>query len=124
MRIYWSLKSVPELANLPPVSVRKVHRVCFRRYALFRPAWFFAIGGYLACVCAAGAPVFLLRWGFRVPLDFLEYITVLALGVFAGTILRINIIISFLRPFYKQYVESELTSDTRPLRDTKEGAGS
>jgi hypothetical protein len=111
MPIYWSSKQVPELAELTPSQRREVRRACYVRHGTPSRRWYLGIAAY--CVCVAVPIAFWWRFhdllGF--PLSGWPSTVALALGVCAGTFVRIHMLTSYLRPFYANYVKTELRRD-------------
>ncbi len=111
MQIYWSSTHVPELAHLAPSERRAVHRVCYLRYGLWSRQWYLGIVAYCICVAVPTA----LWWHFHDLLGFAlsgwPSIVAIAVGVFVGSVVRMQMLTSHLRPFYANYVKMEFRPD-------------
>ena len=110
MQIYWRLKDVPELARLAPKERRRVHELCLRRYFLdTRPTRrsIAAYGAFLCCGISTG-----ILGGALVARvagsDSLWRIEAMTIGMMLGWFLFTRIAIPSLRPFYSEFIESEL----------------
>ena len=110
MKIYWTLKDVPELASLPPKERRRVHELCLRQYFLYaRPTRrsMSAYAGCLLCVILVGVlGVDLLR--FLSGKESLWFsVAAMTIGMMLGWGLFSRIAIPSLRPFYGRFVGGE-----------------
>jgi len=103
MIIYWTLKSVPELAPLPRKQRRRVHHKCLRRHFWGAPATRRSVSAYLgSTVVMASIMIFgnsVLRvfeapdrfWLILIPVGFASVVGEYLFSLFA---------IPVLRPFY------------------------
>ena len=107
MSIYWSLKSVPELARLTHKQRRQVHGQCLRRYFFRARATSRSIAAFFAAIFIASLFGFL---GASVPSWFgishgFWCIPVGAIIGFAiGRFVLSRIAIPILRPFYREFI--------------------
>lgn len=111
MSIYWSLKSVPELAPLTRKQRRRVHEQCLRRYFWGAPATRRSIVAYLILLFTVTSIAILgisLAKVFGWP-DGTWLIGISALfGTIIGRYVFSRIAIPVLRPFYRKFIETEL----------------
>jgi hypothetical protein len=110
MKIYWTLKSVPELAPLTEKQRRRVHMQCLRRHFWFAPTTGRSIVAYLSLILIT---VIILVVGGSILRAFGgAYIfwldAVLAgIGFMAGSFVFSRIAIPVLRPFYHEFIERD-----------------
>ena len=95
MKIYWSYKDVPELAGLSPSERRRVRRAC--NWRAFRSVR--CLTAFLICILCGGIGYALGRsWGGGI-------------GVGIGAFIYIQVAIAYVRPFYADYIKTELRRD-------------
>jgi hypothetical protein len=108
--IYWTLKSVPELARLPRKERRRVHEQCLRRHFLFGRATARSITAYVVSIFTVAIFVFLAT-SISQLLGIVYhswFIFVAALVGFAiAHFVFSRIAIPVLRPFYGDLIERE-----------------
>ncbi len=109
MTIYWTLKSVPELASLPRKQRVKVHEQCYRRHFLQAPASVRSIASFFSFIVVAAICMII---GFRIlevvglPSDrWWSFLIVGCIGIPLGQYVSTRIAIPALRPFYRQFTE-------------------
>jgi len=110
--IYWTLKSVPELAALTRKQRRRVHEQCLRHHFWYASATRRSITAYLSLiftiviVCIGGESV-LSALGMA---DHFWSIYISAgIGFLAGSFVFSRIAIPVLRPFYHEFIERNET---------------
>ena len=109
MSIYWSLKSVPELAPLSRKQRRRVHERCLRRYFLRAPVTRRSVVAYLILLAILMSSGFT---GLYIASIF-GWSDSLAVGVSAffgatvGSYIFSRIAIPVLRPFYQEFIETK-----------------
>ena len=107
MSIYWSLKSVPELAPLTRKQRRKVHEKCLQRYFFRAPATSRSVTAYFAAIFIASSFGFL---GATIPSWFgiLHGFWFILVGAMIGfeidRFVLSRIAIPALRPFYREFI--------------------
>ena len=91
MKVYWSIKEIPELANLTPEQQKQAWRACYKKYALKSwPSWvLLGVMALLIVVCG----------------HFFGPIVGAAIGGGVGGGLWGVAITEALRPHLKAYVE-------------------
>ena len=110
MKIYWTLKDVPELAALPPKERRRVHELCLRQHFLYARPTRRSVLAYAAClICAIlvgvlGGDLLRLLSG-RESLWFT--VGAMNIGMMMGWGLFSRIAIPSLRPFYGGFIGGE-----------------
>jgi RsiW-degrading membrane proteinase PrsW (M82 family) len=113
--IFWSLKSVPELALLPRKQRRSVHARCLRRYFFAAPATPRSVAAYVAfiltvtIVVAAGESI---RRAYGIEHSFWMTIILAFIGGIIGSFIFSRIAIPALRPFYQLFIERDETPIT------------
>lgn len=112
MSIYWSLKSVPELAPLTGKQRRRVHEHCIRRHFWFARATRRSVFAYLAflftvVVFMAGGDTILRALG--VAHRFWITLVLAYIGFFAANFIFSRIAIPLLRPFYQEFIQRDET---------------
>ncbi len=110
MSIYWSLKSVPELARLTRKQRRRVHEQCLRRHFWGAPATRRSVLAYLimvATVVSCGVLTISMASAFGWPNTWAVGVAAF-FGANVGSYIFSRIAIPVLRPFYQAFVESEL----------------
>ena|SRR5207244_2422847 len=111
IHIYWRLKDVPELASLGPKERRRVHELCLRRHFLYTRPTRRSLAAFAAMLCC---PISVGILGSdllaRVPSSapFPYDIAAMTIGAMFGWFVFTRIAIPYLRPFYSNFVESEL----------------
>ncbi len=111
MPIYWTNKQIPELAELTPSERREVRRVCYVRHGLASRQWSLGIPIYCVCVAVPAALWWRFHDLFGFPLSGWPSTVAITLGVCVGTFVRMQMLTSYLRPFYADYVKTELRRD-------------
>ncbi len=110
MSIYWSLKSVPELAPLTRKQRRRVHEQCLQRHFFRAPA---TTRSVLAFVAALVTVIVFVIFGAHIPSWFgvprnVWYFPVSAMvGFGIGRFVLSRIAIPTLRPFYRNFIERD-----------------
>ena len=110
--IYWTLKSVPELAPLPRKQRRRVHEQCLRRHFWFARATARSITAYAACILIAAGVVFLgvsIPPLFGVAYSFWFVLLSAWIGFEIGRFVFSRIAIPVLRPFYHEFIQTNET---------------
>ena len=107
MNIYWSLKSVPELAPLSRKQRRRVHEQCLRRYFFRARATARSVSAYVAALFIAILFVYL---GASIPAGSgivrgVWFIGSALVGFELGRFVLSRIAIPVLRPFYGEFTE-------------------
>ena len=111
MKIYWSLRNVPELASLAPADRRSVHDACLRRYFLGAPAMRRSLIAYLMMILCPAALVGLtasVLHAFRVTAPVWLIALIAAAGAMLGHFVFSRIAVAHLRQFYQDYIQKEL----------------
>jgi len=114
MRVYWSLKSVPELSALTGKQRRRIHHQCLRRHFWFAPATRRSVAAFLSSIFATSAVVsggvgILFALGYTNnfwAVGVLGYI-----GWTCGMFVSSRIAIPALRPFYRAFIERDARPD-------------
>ncbi len=105
--IYWTLKSVSELASLPRKQRRRVHEQCLRRHFWFARATTRSVTAYTASIVSVAAIV-LLGITISEKLGLAHgtwFVFVLALiGFEVSRFVCSRIAIPVLRPFYHEFI--------------------
>jgi hypothetical protein len=100
MNVYWSLKSIPELADLPPRERRRLWRACWGKVACHWQVLFVGFG-LVPATSAAGlylAGYLALAIGLGWPLAFLVVLGILCPAAgFIGTQLCVPVARPYLR---------------------------
>jgi hypothetical protein len=113
MRVYWSLKRVPELALLGKRDRRRVHESCFRRYWLNAPlnkrslAAYFAMMVYIPAVTILGCALL-----DGLPGSGWHALIAMSAGMYSGWYCFTRVAISHLRPFYRDYIHEHVHSQS------------
>ena len=108
--IYWTLKSVPELARLPRKERRRVHEQCVRRHFLFARATARSLTAYVASILTVGIVVFLaasIRQLFGITYHFWFVLVSALVGIEIGRFIFSRIAIPALRPFYHDFIQRD-----------------
>jgi len=111
MSIYWSLKSVPELAPLPHSQRRQVHEQCLQRHFWEAPATRRSVAAYLIWIVMVATSVSLGAWLPRavgVPDGYWFILISGLLGATVASYIFSRIAIPALRPFYREYIGRHL----------------
>ncbi|MBW4522930.1 MAG: hypothetical protein KME16_25100 [Scytolyngbya sp. HA4215-MV1] len=91
MKVYWSIKEIPELANLSPEQRKQAWGDCYKKYAL--KSWQSWVGiGVMAMLIIVGIKLFGPILGGAIG------------GGLGGGIWSV-ILTNYLRPYLKNYVE-------------------
>jgi len=111
MSFYWSLKNVPELADLSPKRRKRAHEACMRKYFLDAPLTRRSAGAFaLLLVCSISSFIF----GESIPRIFGVHKSLLILygvtycGFGVGWFLMTRLAIPAIRPFYHKFINREL----------------
>ena len=110
MKIYWSFKDVPELADLPLPERRRVNRACHGQ-AFKSLRCLIAMGVCVLCCWLSILLCIGLLWLFDCsPAIYLAVGGVIgsAIGGGIGGFIYGQVVTDYLRPFYADYVETEL----------------
>ena len=108
--IYWTLKSIPELAPLPRKKRRRVHQQCLRHHFWGAPATRRSVAAYFAMimtvtVVVVGGDSILSALGIA---HSFWTIPVLAfIGVDIGSFIFSRVAIPAIRPFYREFIETD-----------------
>jgi hypothetical protein len=110
--IYWTLKSVPELAQLPRKQRRRVHGQCLRRHFWGAPATRRSIAAYLSFILivtlfVAGGDGILTELG--VAHSFWITFALAFIGATVGSFVFSRVAIPVIRPFYQEFIERDET---------------
>ena len=111
MSIYWSLKSVPELAPLTGKQRRRVHERCLQQHFFRAPATARSVSAFLAALFTA---IIFVLLGIGIPLWFglpksFWHIPVSAMvGFGLGRFILSRIAIPVLRSFYREFMERDI----------------
>ncbi len=115
MRIYWSLKSVPELQALPRKERRRVHEECLRKHFFRAPATCRSITAFLARILISAFGMFIcisVSGSFGMKPNFWVFLTsafiVLPIGSFIFSLIAIPV----LRPFYLGIIEKRASVES------------
>ena len=110
MQIYWMLKDVPELAPLSPKERSVVHWSCYTRHGLV--AWQSKVALLASGLCAsAGVGVsHLVRLWLELQPSLWQVGIGGAIGGGLGSFIFSQVVTRQLRPFYAEYVRTELQS--------------
>lgn len=106
--IYWTLKSVPELAPLPRKQRRRVHEQCLRRHFWGAPATRRSVAAYSSfiltvAVVVAGGESALRVLG--VAYSFWTTLVLAFIGATLGSFIFSRIAIPVLRPLYQEFIK-------------------
>ncbi len=107
MKIYWSLKQVPELSAQPWRNRNIVFKVCCSRHMLHAEPNRWSILAYLAVLALPSAGMALAS--YLLPRsEFSGLLVALAgcAGFLAGLFLHFQIAVNYLRPFLRNYVQT------------------
>ena len=109
MKIYWTLKSVPELASLTRKQRCRVHEQCLRRHFWYAGPTWRSVVGYSAFIFTVAGFVLagesILRL-FGVGHSFWTTVVCAFIGAVVGSFVISQIAISMLRPFYQEFIET------------------
>jgi hypothetical protein len=114
MRIYWSLKSVPELAALTRKERRRVHEECLRRHFWRAPASCRSITAHLAQIFILAGIMFVcisISGACGMKPNFWIFLVSAFIGMPAGSFVFSRIAIPVLRPFYREFIEKMIRAD-------------
>jgi hypothetical protein len=115
MGLYWSLKSVPELATLGRKQRRQIHEQCLRRYFFSAPTTPRSVAAFAVALFTAIAFIIL---GVNLPpllgLSASLWISMgsAGLGCGLGRFFLSRIAIPALRPYYREFLEGDNKSAT------------
>ena len=110
MNIYWSLKSVPELATLTRKQRRQVHEQCLQRHFFRAPATTRSISAFAAALfttMAFGVFGVSIPEMFGAPDKIWFFRFSASVGFAAGRFILSRIAIPVLRPFYQEFIERD-----------------
>jgi hypothetical protein len=113
MKIYWSLRNVPELAPLAPADRKRVHEACLRRYFWHAPVTRRSLVAYLMLILCPAALVGLTSWlvqAFGGTTSTWMLVLILIAGGTLGHFVFSRIATAHLRRFYSDYIQNELRS--------------
>ena len=108
--IYWTLKSVPELARLPRKERRRVHERCLRRHFLFGRATARSVTAYVISIFTVAIFVFLattISQHFGIAYHSWFVFVSALVGFAIAHFVFSRIAIPVLRPFYRDFIERE-----------------
>jgi len=110
MSIYWSLKSVPELAPLTRKQRRRVHEQCLRRHFFRARATARSVSAYAAALLIA---IIFAIVGASIPAGSgvarsVWFIGLALVGFELGRFVLSRIAIPVLRPFYCEFIERDI----------------
>ncbi len=109
MKIYWSLKSVPELSELPRKQRRHVHEQCLQLHFFRARATARSLLAFLACLAVSAACVSLgvivCSW-IGIPWSLWDTLAPALVGFECGRFVLSRIAIPVLRPFYGEFIET------------------
>ena len=111
MTFYWSLKSVPELSGLSAPERRRVHRACYSRHAFRSARCLIALGICGLCGGAGAAAGSFVHLLFGVPFSIWHVAIGGGIGGGLGGFYFGHTVTSYLRPFYADYIKTELRRD-------------
>src|SRR5438128_1113164 len=100
MRFYWSLKQVPELAELSPAERRRVHRACYSRYPFKSPRCIIALVACGLCGAAGTGAGGLIHFALGIPLSIWQPLVGAGIGGAIGGFIFGQTVTSYLRPYY------------------------
>ena len=107
MQIYWSLSQIPELVGLSRRQRRKVFESCRSRYMLRARVTRWSLIAYLSFLCAPVASVALASVVLDVRSEWIWSLIVVA-GTLIGLRSSTLISMSYLRPHYRDYIQTEV----------------
>jgi hypothetical protein len=110
MSIYWSLKSVPELAPLTRKQRRRVHEQCLRRHFFLARATARSVLAYGAALLITSILVFLgasISAGSGITRSVWLIVSALV-GFALGRFVLSRIAVPVLRPFYREFIEGHI----------------
>jgi hypothetical protein len=113
MKIYWSLRNVPELAPLEAADRKRVHEACLRRYFWHAPATRRSLTAYLMLILCPAALVGIISWlvqAFGGSISTWLSVLILVGGGSLGHFVFSRIATAHLRQFYSDYIQNELRS--------------
>lgn len=105
MKLYWTLKSIPELAPLSPPDRDRVWSACFLKSLRYWQTW---IGMLLIPIWGSG-PAWALRtllvWnGMNASVAYLVTIPIFGVGFLLGIVVARHIIVAQIRPYLRAYL--------------------
>ncbi|MEI9959575.1 MAG: hypothetical protein WDM76_00160 [Limisphaerales bacterium] len=106
MKIYWSLKNVPELLTLDSDERAKVHWACLREHFFYAPLMRWSVAAYLSflvCPVAIVTVITLSYWMIGVVTPAWLSLLGTLFGSFIGMDIFSLIAINYLRRFYSAY---------------------
>jgi len=110
MKIYWSLRDVPELARLPSAERRRVHEACLRRHFWHSPVNRTSLTAYLMLIICPVALVGITSWlveAFGGTISTWLMIPTIVAGGSLGHFVFSRIATCHLRHFYLNYIEND-----------------
>jgi hypothetical protein len=114
MRIYWSLKSAPELAALTRKERRRVHEECLRRLFWHAPAGCRSITAYLAQMFILAGTMFVgisIFGAFGIKSNFWIFLALAFIGGPVGSFVFSQLAIPVLRPFYPELIDKNACAE-------------
>jgi hypothetical protein len=107
MKIYWTAKSVPELADLSPSDRGRVHRACYGQALKSRRC---KVALLISGLCAGlgGIVGNSLHWLFGFPPSIWHMAVGGVIGGGIGGFVYGQVVTDYLRPFYADYIKTEL----------------
>ena len=112
MQIYWSLKRVPEMAGLSHTERCQVHRACGRAFVGSVQCYIAVIVcGFCGMAGAVGGHYIHLAFG--IPYSIWQVAVGCGIGGGVGGTVYCEFMLHYLRPFYADYIKSELRHDAQ-----------
>jgi len=107
MKIYWTLKDVPELADLSRSERGRVHRACYGQAFKNRRC---QVALLICGLCAGLGSVVSgsLHWDFGFPPSIWNMAVGGGIGGGIGGFIYGRVVTDYLRPFYADYIRTEL----------------
>ncbi len=109
MKIYWSLRDVPELAHLPAGERQRVHDACLDRYFWRVPVTRASLGAYAALCLSAVIVVFVtieVVWARTGTIYFWVGPMSAFLGVQSGLFIFSRLAIPNIRRYYSSFIQN------------------
>jgi hypothetical protein len=112
MPVYWSLKKIPELSGLSRQERAQIYRACARQHQLLHApvTWRNVIPLFVTALVFFGGLVIIFPvLQLDEYSDSLSALMIFVIAAMSWTILS-RFQINYLRPFYSEYVQTELKS--------------